>query len=100
MSARCALHAIHTGNNDVTIFDENITFPITTMSGDVMCFDVLAIDDDILEGEQSVEIFIISEDVSVDPSSLTLNIQDNNDLDGTLPLCGVLVGSSSVCSID
>ena len=67
------------GNADV-----NITFPdFSTMQilDEIICFEVLILDDDILEGEEYVEISISADNVSVD-RNLIIVIQDGNDLEG------------------
>ena len=71
----------YTGNPDVSLPTENITFPEYSMSGDIRCFDVLINDDDLLEGEETVEMSLASDDVTVG-SDLYLIICDSSDLDG------------------
>ena len=45
------------GNEDVLIEIDNVTFPLSV---ELRCFGLLILDDDILEGEESVEIMINS----------------------------------------
>lgn len=61
-----------------------MTFPAFLLSGEIFCFGVLILDDDVLEGEESVEISITSDDVFVnaDPGGLVIFVQDDDDLDG------------------
>ena len=70
-------------NEDFEVFNATIMFPVNSSSGDVMCFDVVLLEDDILEGNESVVVSIESDVATVDnSSSLVLAIQDLEDLVG------------------
>ena len=60
-----------------------ILFSEFSSSGDTSCFEVMILEDNVLEGEETVEISIFSEDVLVEPNDLVLIIQDESNLDGT-----------------
>lgn len=85
------------GNDDVNIGIDNITFPAFLMSGDTLCFEVLILDDDILEGKEYVEIGITSDDVSIDDGTLEIWIEDDNDLDGTVEYSAVTLHIVYMC---
>ena len=56
---------------------------MSTSNGDTACDNITIIDDDVLEGEHSFEIQIVSTDPmlsTIDPASTVVTIQDN---DGT-----------------
>lgn len=59
-----------------------VLFSEFSSSGDISCFEVMILDDNVLEGEESVEISISSEDVHVEPKNLMLIIQDESNLNG------------------
>ena len=54
---------------------------MSTSNGTTACDSITIIDDDVLEGEHSFEIQIVSTDPmlsTIDPASTVVTIQDNN----------------------
>ena len=56
---------------------------MSTSNGTTACDSITVIDDDVLEGEHSFEIQIVSTDPmlsSIDPASTVVTIQDNEGI--------------------
>lgn len=67
------------GNDDIIPEIGNVTIPPFLVIG---CFEVEILDDDILEGEEGVEIAVTSDDVTVTNGVVGIIIQDDSDLQG------------------
>lgn len=67
-------------NEDFDVIGSDRGFPIGSVSGDFFCYEVIFIDDNILEGDESLIISLTSDAATT--TNLTVIVQDHTDLNG------------------
>ena len=68
----------HEDSSEIIITDGLVTFVPTTTSGSILCFSVLAIEDNTLEGDETVSLMLSADDdvATISNSEVQLTIQD------------------------
>ena len=80
-------------SSEITITDGSVTFIPTTTSGSILCFSVLAIEDNTLEGDETVSLMLSADDdvAAISNSEVQLTIQD------VLQERGILLFYGNIC---